>query len=93
MMIYESGAVARMAHFAAAFFAHRLQDREDLAFYYSREFVAGHADLAWGIDGNSRKQLRAGRVINSCRRGSGIAGSGGEKSPASENPHFRGNVP
>jgi len=55
MMIYETGAVTRMAHFAAAFFGHRLKGREDLAFYYSREFVAGHADLVWGTDRNSSK--------------------------------------
>jgi hypothetical protein len=48
MMIYDPGMVARMAHFAAAFFGHRLQGREDLARYYTQEFVAGQDDLAWG---------------------------------------------
>lgn len=47
-MIYDPGMVARMAHFAAAFFGHRLQGREDLARYYSQEFVAGHEELVWG---------------------------------------------
>jgi predicted dienelactone hydrolase len=49
MMIYEADMVARMAHFAAAFFGYHLQGREDLAPYFSEEFVAGHDDLAWGV--------------------------------------------
>ena len=41
--------VARMAHFAVAFFGYHLQEREDLAWYFSEEFVAQHDDLAWGV--------------------------------------------
>jgi predicted dienelactone hydrolase len=48
MMITDPAMVARMAHFAAAFFGHRLQGREDLARYYSEEFVAAHDELSWG---------------------------------------------
>jgi predicted dienelactone hydrolase len=50
LMITDPAMVARMAHFAAAFFGHRLQGREDLARYYSREFVAAHDELWWGAD-------------------------------------------
>ena len=49
IMIYEPEMVARMAHFAAAFFGYHLQGREDLAWYYSEEFVNQHKDLAWGV--------------------------------------------
>lgn len=48
MMIYEDEMVARMVHFAGAFFGHRLKGRTDLAQYYSPEFVSGHEELAWG---------------------------------------------
>jgi hypothetical protein len=40
--------VARLAHFAAAFFGHHLQGRDGLAWYYSEAFVDQHEDLAWG---------------------------------------------
>ncbi len=49
MMVYESKMIARMAHFAAAFFGYHLQGREDLAWYFSKDFVAQHDDLAWGV--------------------------------------------
>jgi hypothetical protein len=49
MMIYNSQAVARMAHFAAAFFGYHLQERGDLARYYSEDFVSNIDDLAWGV--------------------------------------------
>ena len=49
MMIYEPEMVARMAHFATAFFGYHLQGRENLACYYSEEFVNQHDDLAWGV--------------------------------------------
>lgn len=49
MMVYDTELVARMAHFASAFFGHRLQGHQDLAWFYSQEFVAQHAGLAWGI--------------------------------------------
>lgn len=48
MMIYDEEMVARMAHFATAFFGYHLQGREDLAQYFSEEFVSQYADLAWG---------------------------------------------
>ena len=41
----------RMGHFAVAFFGHHLQGREDLAYYFSEDFVAGFDDLAWGVVG------------------------------------------
>jgi predicted dienelactone hydrolase len=49
MMIYEPDMVARMAHFAAAFFGTHLQGRQDLARYFSEDFVAQHDDLIWGV--------------------------------------------
>ena len=47
--LFDPEMAVRMAHFAVAFFGHRLQGREDLAQYYSEAFVAGHDDLAWGV--------------------------------------------
>ena len=49
MMIYDDEAVARISHFAVAFFGYHLQGREDLAYYFSEDFVARHDDLAWGV--------------------------------------------
>jgi predicted dienelactone hydrolase len=49
MMIYDPEMVARMAHFAAAFFGTHLQGHKDLAWYFSEEFVSQHDDLAWGV--------------------------------------------
>ena len=49
MMVYEREMVARMAHFAVAFFGYHLQGREDLAWYFSEEFVAQYDDLARGV--------------------------------------------
>ncbi len=48
MMVYDRQMVERMAHFATAFFGHRLAGRAELARLYSQDFVAGHDDLAWG---------------------------------------------
>jgi predicted dienelactone hydrolase len=49
MMIFAKQPIARMAHFAVAFFGYHLQGRQDLAYYFSEEFVAQHTDLAWGV--------------------------------------------
>lgn len=49
MMIYNARMVARMAHFAAAFFGYHLQGKDDLAHYFSEEWVAQCEDLAWGV--------------------------------------------
>jgi predicted dienelactone hydrolase len=49
MMIFSREQVARMAHFAVAFFGCHLQGREELAWYFSEEFVAQHDDLDWGV--------------------------------------------
>ena len=49
MMVYDPQMVARMAHFAVAFFGYHLQGREELAYYFSQEFVGQHDDLAWGV--------------------------------------------
>lgn len=48
MMIYDEEMVARMAHFATAFFGYHLQGQEDLAQYFSEGFVSQYDDLAWG---------------------------------------------
>jgi predicted dienelactone hydrolase len=49
LMVYNYELVANMAHFAVAFFGYHLQGREDLAAYFSKDFVVRHADLAWGV--------------------------------------------
>jgi predicted dienelactone hydrolase len=49
MMVYEKEMVARMAHFAVAFFGYHLQGREDFADYFSIEYVSQQEDLAWGV--------------------------------------------
>jgi hypothetical protein len=38
-----------MAHFAVAYFGYHLQGREEMARYFSEDFVALHGDLAWGV--------------------------------------------
>lgn len=48
MMVFQPEMVARMAHFAVAFFGFHLQGREDLGRYFSQDFVAQHDDLVWG---------------------------------------------
>ena len=49
MMVYDREMVGRMAHFAVAFFGYHLQGREDLAHFFSEEFVGQYDDLAWGV--------------------------------------------
>ena len=49
MMVYRDAIVARMAHFTVAFFGYHLQGRQELASYFSEDFVAQHEDLAWGV--------------------------------------------
>jgi predicted dienelactone hydrolase len=41
--------MAWMKHFAAAFFGFHLQGRDDLAYFFSEDFVAQHHGLAWGV--------------------------------------------
>jgi hypothetical protein len=47
-MIYDPKMVERIAHFAAAFFGYHLQGRQDLAEYFSEEFVSQKEGLYWG---------------------------------------------
>ena len=49
MMIYQEEQVAKMKHFATAFFGYFLQNRGEYADYFSEEFVAQFEDLAWGV--------------------------------------------
>jgi len=49
MMVYDQEMVARMAHFATAFFGYHLQGRQDMEQYFSEDFVAQHNDLFWGV--------------------------------------------
>jgi predicted dienelactone hydrolase len=49
MMIYDPKMVERIAHFAAAFFGYHLQGRQDLAEYFSEEFVSQKEGLYWGV--------------------------------------------
>lgn len=46
-MIWEPAQIARMRHFAAAFFGAELQHKENFSQYVSEEFVAKYGDLAW----------------------------------------------
>lgn len=48
MMFLDSDAVAKMAHFAVAFFAFHLKGQTDLAVYYSHDFVVKDSKLVWG---------------------------------------------
>jgi predicted dienelactone hydrolase len=48
-MVYNPKMVVRMAHFAVAFFGYHLQGREDLAWYFSEDFITQHDDLTWGV--------------------------------------------
>ena len=48
-MIYKDEQLARMKHFAVAFFGHYLQGREEYAEYFSEKFVEQYDDLAWGV--------------------------------------------
>ena len=47
MMVFDQEMVARIAHFAAAFFGYHLQHRPQMADYYSKDFVDRHEDLDW----------------------------------------------
>jgi predicted dienelactone hydrolase len=49
MMIYDAEPVARMKHFATAFFGYYLQGRDSYAGYFSEDFVTRYDDLAWGV--------------------------------------------
>lgn len=49
MIVFDPEMRARMAHFAVAFFGYHLQGREDLAYYFSKDSVSQHDDLAWGV--------------------------------------------
>ena len=49
MMVYDPAQVARMAHFAVAFFGYHLHGQADFAKYFSEDFVTQYNDLAWGI--------------------------------------------
>lgn len=48
-MIYDKDAIARMQHFATAFFGYHLQGRQEWAVYFSEEFVSQYDDLTWGV--------------------------------------------
>jgi len=49
MMILDAPMVARMAHFATAFFGYHLQGKTDLGQYLSEDWVSQQAGLAWGV--------------------------------------------
>lgn len=48
VMIFDRASIKKMAHFAAAFFGYYLQERTEMAWYFSEEFVEEQAGLAWG---------------------------------------------
>ncbi len=47
MMVYDPIMVARLTHFAVAFFGYHLQGQAELAEYFSETFVRTHEGLAW----------------------------------------------
>jgi hypothetical protein len=49
MMIWDPDQVARMKHFAVAFFGYHLQGHNDYSKYFSEDFVAQYNDLVWGV--------------------------------------------
>jgi predicted dienelactone hydrolase len=49
MMVEDEEVISRIDHFAVAFFGYYLQGREDLARFFSEDFVAQQDDLAWGV--------------------------------------------
>jgi len=49
MMVENEEVIGRIDHFAVAFFGYYLQGREDLARYFSEDFVAQQDGLAWGV--------------------------------------------
>jgi predicted dienelactone hydrolase len=49
MMVMNKEMLARMAHFAVAFFGTHLQGRQDWAQVFSEEFVSQVDGLAWGV--------------------------------------------
>jgi len=48
MMIFDNDPVARMKHFATAFFGYYLQKRDDYSKFFSEDFVTKCDDLIWG---------------------------------------------
>jgi len=49
MMIYDADQVARMKHFAVAFFGYHLQGHDDYSKYFLEDFVAQYNNLVWGV--------------------------------------------
>ncbi len=49
MMIYDRTMVARMAHFAAAFFGYHLKGEKESQRFFSEEYVSALDGLAWGV--------------------------------------------
>jgi len=49
VMVMDYDHIARIAHFATAFFGYHLQGREDYAEYFSEDFVAQYDDLFYGV--------------------------------------------
>jgi predicted dienelactone hydrolase len=49
MMVYEQASIQRMAQFAVAFFGYHLQGNENLAYYFSEDFVTQQEGLAFGV--------------------------------------------
>jgi hypothetical protein len=49
LMVQRQDILKRVGHFAVAFFGYHLQGREDLAFFFSEEFVSQFDDLVWGV--------------------------------------------
>ncbi len=49
LMIYGQDMVARMAHYATAFFGYHLKGNQEMAQYFSEEFVSKQKDQLWGV--------------------------------------------
>jgi predicted dienelactone hydrolase len=49
MMVMDPEEVARMRHFATAFFGYHLQGRQEYQEYFSEDYVSQFEDLYWGL--------------------------------------------
>jgi hypothetical protein len=48
-MVMDEVWIARMTHFMAAFFGYHLQGKQDLAQYFTKEFVSRQKEVKWGV--------------------------------------------
>ena len=49
MMIFETKFEKIIAHFAAAFFGYHLQNKAEMVWYYTPDFISENNEVTWGI--------------------------------------------